>query len=444
MLPSFWSTKTGSFTYDASLTTQFMGTMSKYLPVSLHLNIQYPGNTVFALTLKQNGVTLAAKSFTVRSHLKDTGESAYLLKNRQQTDYAVVSYDEINNDEIPDYSDGAMIGDFIGRDFQRWIFTLLDDGYYTIRTVSDNPDSGAASSVYLSVQSGYESSSNTKLILTARASSSAAKARQEWRVIYTANGSYKIKARSSEQYTSSDLVMDLNNAHTRLYQRAYNNNTSYNDEWVLERADGDRVSLIGVNSLGSSCRTALNNCTSALKNTGYNNINKRFSSFNTDSIIDIMQESDIFAFRGNGNRTMSGGYMYNTYVYTDSSGTSRVISHYGSAAGTDDIIINNMQDGSFSNIALAIIAADYSASTGYSGGSTPRNIAQALYSKGVSCVIGLDGDLNEESINLFVKLFFEYLSSGNNVSSSVSNACYNAFSDYTSVKMIGDGTFTLD
>lgn len=441
--PSFWSTKTGSFTYDASLTTQFMGTMSKYLPVSLHLNIQHPGNTVFTLTLKQNGVTLATKSFTVRSHLNDTGESAYLLKNRQQTDYAVVSYDEINNDEIPDYSDGAMIGDFIGRDFQRWIFTLLDDGYYTIRTVSDNPDSGAASSVYLSVQSGYESSSNTKLILTARASSSAEKARQEWRVIYTANGSYKIKARSSEQYTSSDLVMDLNNAHTRLYQRAYNNNTSYNDEWLLEGVDNTRISLLGVN--GTSSKTALNNVMGSLKGDGYRNVNRVYSSFDPSDMIGMMQESDIFAVRANGNGLIEGGYTSYSYLYTDTQGNNKIISHSGGyTPGSNDVILNNMPAGSFSNVNLAVIVSDRSALVAYASEPLPHNVAKALYDKGAGCAVGLNGAYTSNQENSFVQIFFEKLLDGNTAFEAANYAESVALSGGSNFIIYGDITFTLD
>lgn len=237
--------------------------------------------------------------------------------------------------------------------------------------------------------------------------------------------------------------MDLNNAHTRLYQRAYNNNTSYNDEWILERVDDTRISLLGVNS--TSSKTALNNVMGSLKSDGYRNVNRVYSSFEPSDMIGMMQESDIFAVRANGNGLIEGGYTSYSYLYTNTQGNKKIISHSGGyTPGSNDVILNNMPAGSFSNVNLAVIVSDRSALVAYASEPLPHNVAKTLYDKGAGCVVGLNGAYTSNQENSFVQIFFEKLLDGNTVFEAANYADNVALPGESNFIIYGDVTFTLD
>ena len=116
--------------------------------------------------------------------------------------------------------------DFDGGDYQRWELTLLENGYYKICSV----ESGYA----ITVPTGSESSSVDLKQLSYSGSNT-----QQWGITPTSDGRYKIKAKSSEDYTTSDLVMRVNTQgiHSanglNIRQMAYTNDNEYSDEWKI-------------------------------------------------------------------------------------------------------------------------------------------------------------------------------------------------------------------
>lgn len=111
-------------------------------------------------------------------------------------------------------------------DFQKWILTLHDDGYYSIISVQ----SGLA----LSVASGHATTADVSLIQQTYSGSD----RQKWSITRTSNNQYIIKAKSSET-ASSNLVMSMGASDVnvvdgvKIQQRVFTDDVTYIDEWQI-------------------------------------------------------------------------------------------------------------------------------------------------------------------------------------------------------------------
>lgn len=185
-------------------------------------------------------------------------DGVYFLQNRQMERYM-----QVDDDDAPNYTNNGGIMEIHpldGEDYQRWSFTYIGDGYYKITSVVN----GYA----LTVPAGSTTGDNVDLILKPYAGTD----NQKWRITMTRNGSSKIKAKSSESYTSKDLVMSLETAlytnGTNIRQREYLDNSSYKDEWYCVRMlptngselEYDPAAWAGIPSANNNCYGyALNN-----------------------------------------------------------------------------------------------------------------------------------------------------------------------------------------
>lgn len=150
-------------------------------------------------------------------------DGVYLLQNRQMERYM-----QVDDDDAPNYTNNGGIMEIHpldGDNYQRWNLSFLGDGYYRITS--------SVSGYAVTVPTGHETDDNVNLILKPYTGSD----NQKWRITSTKNGSLKIKAKSSESYTTNDLVMSLETAlytnGTNIRQRKYLDNSSYKDEWYL-------------------------------------------------------------------------------------------------------------------------------------------------------------------------------------------------------------------
>lgn len=150
-------------------------------------------------------------------------DGTYFVKNRHYSIYA-----QVDDNDAPGYTinGGIMeIWPFDGETYQQWVFTHVGNGYYKITS--------KISGYAITVPSGQETNDDIDLVLMPYAYLD----RQRWSITLTSHGSYKIKAKSSESYTSKDLVMDLETGPSgdglNVRQREYMNNTIYKDEWFL-------------------------------------------------------------------------------------------------------------------------------------------------------------------------------------------------------------------
>ena len=167
--------------------------------------------------------------FTVS--VTEIANGTYFLKNKETNRYA-----DIENHTM---SGGTQIEqqDFDGGNSQRWIFTHLGDGYYSIKSAN------SASTFYMGV-SGDSTGNDVPVVLRAASLTDGAK----WRISTTSSGAYKITAKTGEANNRVLAVgaYVLNTNGVDIEQRESANPTNYRDEWILSKIGAaSSVSLEG-------------------------------------------------------------------------------------------------------------------------------------------------------------------------------------------------------
>lgn len=205
---SYSVTNTDNSTTDKA-TIDAMGRIRALKPGTIKIKITYPSSTLIWWWI----VTI-----------EESMEGLHFIKNRHYDRYA-----QVDDNDAPGYANNGGIMEIwplSGENHQRWNLTHVGNGYYKIAS--------QASGYVITVPAGKETNDNVDLVLKPYTGSN----NQKWRITLTSHGSYKIKAKSSESYTSKDLVMDLEtnilyNNGLNIRQREYLDNISYKDEWFL-------------------------------------------------------------------------------------------------------------------------------------------------------------------------------------------------------------------
>ena len=140
-------------------------------------------------------------------------------------------YLQIDQEDAPGYCNngGFMeIQTLNGEEYQRWVFTYLGTGFYSITSPISN--------YAITVPTGEEESIDVNLILKPYTGTD----NQKWSITTTSGSGVKIKAKSSYNYHEKDLVMDLESLGLfqsinglKVQQREYVLNDSYCDEWIV-------------------------------------------------------------------------------------------------------------------------------------------------------------------------------------------------------------------
>lgn len=180
------------------------------------------GTVVLTVTYKVNSSTQWTFSRTI--HIGPLAAGTYFIKNRHYN-----LYTQVDADDAPNYSTNGGTIDIQklnGGNYQKWILSYADSGYYKITS--------GISGYAITVPSGSESADNVDLILTPYTGSN----NQKWKISRTSHGSYKIKAKSSESYTTKDLAMNMEphllfTTGLKIRQKEYVDDTGYKDEWDL-------------------------------------------------------------------------------------------------------------------------------------------------------------------------------------------------------------------
>ena len=164
-----------------------------------------------------------SKTFTVNIAPIPTG--TYFIKSSADQRYLQVT----NADSSNNYStSGAIMQQwaYTGEDYQKWIVTLLADGYYSIIS--------AKSGLALSVPSGQIASAD----VTLKQETYRGYDRQKWKITPATDYQYKIKAKSAEGI-STDLAMAVGYSGINasdgvdIQQRAYAEDADLRDEWAI-------------------------------------------------------------------------------------------------------------------------------------------------------------------------------------------------------------------
>lgn len=291
---------------------------------------------------------------------------------------------------------------------QLWTCTYLHNGYY--RIISENSHKA------ISVQIGKEDDADTALVQT----TSSANHQQQWKITKTSHGMYKIKARSSESY-STDLCMAagsgiLTSSGRNVEQRKYVDDSNYKDEWILQ-SPGNATFLLGIEEtgLGHDHVSCFTDVMGHLSGTQYNNYNIIYTNYiSVPNARSNIANAKIVVTRSHGGFDANGTYICLSNTDTQSNLGSSEIYNFSTSTPVVDL----------SNCELILFVACYT------GNHNTQSLPHAAVKAGAKCSVGFEKELWCTTANDWINYFFEYYIQGFDVETAclkASNKCGNVF-----------------
>lgn len=346
-------------------------------------------------------------------NIEKSMEGTYFIQNRHYGKYI-----QVDDNDAPNYSNNGGVMEqwsFDGENYQRWKFTYVGNGYYKITSVI----SGYA----ITVPSGDETNDNVDLVLKPYRESN----NQKWKFVLTSHESYKIKAKSSEDYTSKDLVMRVNvqGLHSadglNIQQRAYSDDTDYKDEWIFELEDTFKITLCGISNSGHDHSSCLKSVRTNLQDADFNNIELITGTVTSTDCLDCLKKSNVFTSRSHGHliRGSANGPAVSTGIILNDEKDTKMVALYShswngmtfrskSIASTD----------SFAGVNLVLFIGCETAHDGVSG----KNLPSVVVNQGAEVAIGFSESIDCVEANKWTIDFYSYLLDGHTVQSSVDYA----------------------
>lgn len=334
-------------------------------------------------------------------NIEKSMEGTYFIQNRHYGKYI-----QVDDNDSPNYSNNGGIMEqwsFDGGIYQRWVFTHVGNGYYKITS--------AISGYAITVPSGKETNDGVDLVLKPYTGSN----NQKWKIVLTSHGSYKIKAKSSEGYTSKDLVMRVNvqGLHTadglNIQQRVYSGDEDYKAEWRL-RLITNAYSIGGEFHSGVDVIDASNNWGSC----GYN------SNYTINPVLtDLCQEnlnSSVVYFSSHGNQHLVA-LLGNIYL------TDGLTSSYASSVAINTLTLDSAK--------LYIYDACLTASN---KDGTGKNLCTQTIDAGAECVIGWQESIGSTDAKNWQARFQSKLVSGTTVLQAANYANTFSYNDNVTIK----------
>ena len=155
----------------------------------------------------------------------------YFLQNRQNEMFADI--------EGPDMRSGTEIHqwEFHSASSQRWIFSYVDEGYYTICSAnSDNL-------FYLGVENNSQETDANIVLRTGTPDNG-----MLWKIVSTSEGAFRLYPKLAESQTTPRALVATTSDDSNGDRLAYGNyvvNTSYRDEWLLSTLENYPNILLG-------------------------------------------------------------------------------------------------------------------------------------------------------------------------------------------------------
>ncbi len=351
----------------------------------------------------------------------------YFIKNPYYDKYIQISDDDSNNNYN---SNGALLelNDWNSNLYQRWEFDYLHNGYYRIKSTE--------SEKVISIQSGDEGLSNVSIVQKTYDGSY----NQQWQIIPTIYGHYKIKPRSSENY-NTDLVMACvySNSHYYVQQSEFINNNYFDDEWIFEFLSNKSIVLYGIEITGHNHLTSNQLVKQNLYDNGFNNVLLKYGSFTPTEVLNDIKNSKIVAIRSHGDCALDqNNNLLSTVVQT---GSFSYFDHSNQLINGTYFLESQIQSTDyFDDTELVLFACCYS---GY-GGVGVNNLPSVAVANGAEVAIGFYGTVSCENANRWIGYFFDYLLSGYNVSESVAGA-FDDIEDpaFYNVTVVGNAYYTI-
>ncbi len=322
---------------------------------------------------------------------------SYYMLNKE-TDKFVDIYDQI-------MANGTVIHQWEahGGATQKWQFTHVGDGYYTIKSINSS-----TTPYYLAV-SGNSTADKAGIVLKSGNISNGMK----WRVERTSSGALKITARTGVNNSRVLALEDLDTGNDNgdiLQQRVYANDNNYKDEWELMKA-GDDVFLLGVrdNSGGHDHINCYIDVMRTMQENGIDSFNiNSTNSIAMNTCAFTMSDSKYFVTRGHG-----GSDSRETYIsLSDEDSPDALENKYDKILNAYDIY--NFEDDNpetavkynFSNVEIAIFVGCETAN------HSDRSLLHAAVNAGAKYAIGFKEKINCNQANVWTEYFWKYYFSG--------------------------------
>ena len=294
-------------------------------------------------------------------------EGTYFLRNKTTECYADIDYQIME--------DGRTIHqwEFHGGDTQKWVFTHLGDGTYSIHS------GNSTTKYYLGVK-GDSSAVNQDIVLRTGSITSGMK----WTIEKTANDAYKLIPKSGEE-NGCVLATSTSSATNGsiLVQGDYIDNNSYRDEWIVHPLMD--VAFVDFPEWYDLI-TTYGSFTSYFDSLGYtNHCNIRVissKSVTKDDMLKLMKNSKITIVRTHG-------------IQTSVSVTDGTFSRNDLLALPNDTLASSE---------LVIYAACLTGK----GGKTADNLVAATVATGARTAIGFENKVNSVACDMWCLKFFEY------------------------------------
>ena len=279
------------------------------------------------------------------------------MKNKASEKYADI--------EDGNVSAGTQIlhWEYLGGNTQRWYFTHLGNGYYSIKSAN------SSSSYYMGVENDGTATDTPVVLRTGTLTDG-----MKWKIDKTTSGAYKITPKTGEannRVLAVGFYVMPNNG-TPIKQRDYVQDDNYKDEWVI--CSYDHTILLAIDdSDGSSRHTYFSETKANLeqeKNAMVSVVStSRYSSCSVDDMIAYLQENEIFIVHTHGMQT---GFKI-------------------SNDGITYITMEHLRDADLSNISLALLMT-CNTGVNYSDdhilNNTPVNIVEQMVLCGAETVVG--------------------------------------------------------
>ena len=286
------------------------------------------------------------------------------------------------------YSDLLGWEDFAGANHQKWVFTYIGDGMYTIH--SRNYTEEYTDNHYLCIREGY-TSNNPEVALHPGPVTDY----MIWRIELTEAGDYRIIPKTG--LSSGSVLSIASTAPSKVIHTTYTEDERYRCEWQIYKNDNIAF-LLGIKDKDpdhdhSSTHYEIE---PGLRNKGYTDIYRVITSeMSKQDFLTNLEMCEIFVFRGHGDVTGEG----ESYIVTDKAQTIKV------KAGDIYDYANGVAKVDLSGCEILLFVACYTAS-----GS--QNIAEAAVLAGAKFAIGFKDEILCKSARDFVKLFVEYCNAG--------------------------------
>jgi hypothetical protein len=372
----------------------------------------WSGNNYNMVDVHSNTGQLTANNFgtstvTIRTTLDGISYSAsykvtvvpssgtYFLRNKTTGMYAdIYEHTMSNGTEI-------IQEKFIGNGTQRWVFTHLGDGIFTIH--SDN----AATRFYLGV-SGDSTAVNQPIVLRTGTVTDGMK----WKIELTSSGAFKLTPKTgiANDYVLATSTSDATSG-AALVQGAYFENESYRDEWTIYTHTDYTFMFIGYHVGDPLMPPILTSITQELNNEGI--AGNAFTTLGKDDLIVYLATSTVFSCITHGLETL---IVTSDFDLTISD-------------------INALDNEAFTNLDFVYLGACL---TGL-GKEGSTNLVNAFASKGASTVLGFTVKIPVDETNYWTERFFVHLANG----MTIADAITEADADMALNQDLNDSSFTI-